>query len=298
MKLLRYAILFYAACACAQAGYVTINQVGDEHYYAPGDTIQIETGWAIDPNVSPNWYSGVQAIVQYDHTRLYLLYTTCYSDETWPTCNVTMYDPDLVRITRTGGPRQDCGTSGYIEFLVWPSAELGFATINFCEDVTCAQLLWSDWVWRPAGRVIDYAGTVVVTPRGDCNCDGSLNSLDIDALAAALVSPAYYDQEHPTCNRMLADCNQDGSVNSLDIDPFVQIVVDAGDRAEIERTFRLATICWPGDCNYDGAVNVLDIEPFIEALASGDVCADCNGDGAINGLDVDSFVTLLEKRNG
>ena len=62
--------------------------------------------------------------------------------------------------------------------------------------------------------------------RGDLNCDGSINSLDIDPFVLALTStppgyPEYYAQ-YPSCDALLADTDCDGSLNSLDIDPFVQ----------------------------------------------------------------------------
>ena len=63
---------------------------------------------------------------------------------------------------------------------------------------------------------------------GDLNCDGSLNSLDIDPFVLVLTStpPDYleYYAEHPDCDATLADTNTDGSVNSLDIDPFVGLL--------------------------------------------------------------------------
>ena len=62
---------------------------------------------------------------------------------------------------------------------------------------------------------------------GDLNCDGSVNSLDIDPFVLATTSApgfgAYY-AAYPSCNAMLADCNSDGSVNSLDVDPFVGLL--------------------------------------------------------------------------
>ena len=63
---------------------------------------------------------------------------------------------------------------------------------------------------------------------GDLNCDGSLNSLDIDPFVLALTAtpPKYleYYAEHPDCDHTLADCNHDGSINSLDTDPFVDLL--------------------------------------------------------------------------
>ena len=63
---------------------------------------------------------------------------------------------------------------------------------------------------------------------GDLNCDGQLNSLDIDPFVLALSSgPTFEDYyaAYPDCDPMFADCNEDGSINSLDIDVFVDLLV-------------------------------------------------------------------------
>ena len=58
--------------------------------------------------------------------------------------------------------------------------------------------------------------------RGDTNGDGSINSLDIDRFAYALVNPdGYNDDYDPLLWQCTADINCDGSMNSLDIDPFI-----------------------------------------------------------------------------
>ena len=63
---------------------------------------------------------------------------------------------------------------------------------------------------------------------GDMNCDGSMNSLDVDPFVLALgaTPPDYseYYAEYPECDHMLGDVNADGSLNSLDVDPFVQLL--------------------------------------------------------------------------
>ena len=63
-------------------------------------------------------------------------------------------------------------------------------------------------------------------PGGDLNCDGSINSLDIDPFILVLTEDctAYY-LEYPYCSCMLADANNDGSNNALDIDPFVDLLM-------------------------------------------------------------------------
>ena len=62
------------------------------------------------------------------------------------------------------------------------------------------------------------------TSFGDLNCDGSLNSLDIDAFVLALTDPPGYATAYPDCDVDLADCDANGSINSLDIDPFVALL--------------------------------------------------------------------------
>ncbi|MFH1746220.1 MAG: C25 family cysteine peptidase [Planctomycetota bacterium] len=59
---------------------------------------------------------------------------------------------------------------------------------------------------------------------GDCNCDGAINSYDIDPFICALSVDCDYETKHPECNRLSADCNGDGEVNSYDIDPFIALV--------------------------------------------------------------------------
>ena len=133
---------------------------------------------------------------------------------------------------------------------------------------------------------------------GDLNCDGSINSLDIDPFVLALTStppnyPEYY-AEHPDCDVMLADCNCDGSINSIDIDVYVDLLAGAGacclpgSVCELKGSEQACldaggtylgdhTNCWchqdrcplsVGDMNCDGSVNSLDIDPFVLSLTS------------------------------
>ncbi len=63
---------------------------------------------------------------------------------------------------------------------------------------------------------------------GDLNCDGLVNSFDIDPFVLALTDPVAYAQAFPLCDYMLADINRDGLVNSFDIDPFVILLTSGG----------------------------------------------------------------------
>jgi plastocyanin len=64
-------------------------------------------------------------------------------------------------------------------------------------------------------------GLITVQSLGDLNCDGLVNSFDIDSFVLALTDPTGYAAAFPDCNILNADCNCDGLVNSFDIDPFV-----------------------------------------------------------------------------
>jgi hypothetical protein len=67
---------------------------------------------------------------------------------------------------------------------------------------------------------------VVVTPAltGDMNCDGAVNTFDIDPFVLALTNPSGYAVAHPDCGILSADVNGDGAVNAFDIDPFVLLL--------------------------------------------------------------------------
>jgi probable HAF family extracellular repeat protein len=60
---------------------------------------------------------------------------------------------------------------------------------------------------------------------GDLNCDGLVNSFDIDPFVLALTNPAGYANAFPNCDIRRADVNGDGLVNSFDIDPFVTLLI-------------------------------------------------------------------------
>lgn len=64
--------------------------------------------------------------------------------------------------------------------------------------------------------------------RGDLNCDGAINTFDIDPFVLALTSPDAYAASFAGCDYTLADVNYDGVVNAFDIDPFV-LLLTAGE---------------------------------------------------------------------
>ena len=58
----------------------------------------------------------------------------------------------------------------------------------------------------------------------DMNCDGALDSYDIDPFVLALTNPTLYEQTYPNCNILNGDLNGDGEVNSFDLDLFTALL--------------------------------------------------------------------------
>ena len=71
--------------------------------------------------------------------------------------------------------------------------------------------------------VLTLEFTVGLQP-GDVNCDGRVDSFDIDPFVLALTSPAAYELAYPDCDISTADIDDSGAVNTFDIDPFVEIL--------------------------------------------------------------------------
>ncbi|MBK8915798.1 MAG: hypothetical protein IPM64_14610 [Phycisphaerales bacterium] len=68
----------------------------------------------------------------------------------------------------------------------------------------------------------DVSGTT--HPLGDMNCDGLVNSFDIDPFILALLDPAAYAAAFPDCDVQSADCNLDGVINNFDTDSFLEFL--------------------------------------------------------------------------
>jgi hypothetical protein len=67
--------------------------------------------------------------------------------------------------------------------------------------------------------------------RGDCNCDGLVNNLDITPFVKAITgTPGYpeYYALYPNCNVLSADVNCDGVANDFDLTPYVECLTAGG----------------------------------------------------------------------
>jgi hypothetical protein len=86
---------------------------------------------------------------------------------------------------------------------------------------------------NPASDDEAYNGLLYITANpdftcGDVNCDGFVNSFDIDPFVLAVLNPTQYAIQFPNCSIATADINADGLANSFDIDPFVAAVLSGG----------------------------------------------------------------------
>jgi murein tripeptide amidase MpaA len=96
------------------------------------------------------------------------------------------------------------------------------------------------WAMGTTNNSVTYCGWniddievwgVVTQPQwalGDVNCDGAVNTFDIDPFVMALTDPTTYAATFSGCDINNADANGDGLVNAFDIDPFV-LLLTGGD---------------------------------------------------------------------
>ena len=93
---------------------------------------------------------------------------------------------------------------------------------------------WNVYPFFPSGTVIvsdrsrglfilDVTDAVGRAP-GDLNCDGVVDSFDIEPFLVALFDPDNYSGQYPDCDINLADLNDDGTINAFDIEPFLEVL--------------------------------------------------------------------------
>ncbi|MCG3126415.1 MAG: hypothetical protein CHACPFDD_01250 [Phycisphaerae bacterium] len=117
---------------------------------------------------------------------------------------------------------------------------------------------------------------------GDLNCDGNVDSFDIDPFTLALSDPQAYAQQYPNCDILQADINGDGSVNGFDADAFTNMMYgSSGDGL----TLLHRVYVW------DGENRLIRVEPA--ALAGGGAPVD--GDRKVE-FAYDYLSRRIEKR--
>ena len=142
-----------------------------------------------------------------------------------------LYDHAYVRVSTDGTTWTTLWeNSATIEETDWSLIEIDLPMIDNEQTV---YLRWTmgttDTAWQYCGWNIDDVQLTALQcepefAAGDLNCDGLINSFDIDPFVLALTSPAAYELAYPDCYAINADIDGNGLVNSFDIDPFVLLL--------------------------------------------------------------------------
>jgi hypothetical protein len=62
--------------------------------------------------------------------------------------------------------------------------------------------------------------------RGDMNCDGGVNSADVEGFIQALIDPAGYGASHPGCFAIHGDLDCDGQVSASDVPLLAELLAE------------------------------------------------------------------------
>jgi len=76
------------------------------------------------------------------------------------------------------------------------------------------------------GNACRHIARTACSPRGDMNCDGVLNEIDVGPMVLALVNPTAYEQQFPNCDLLDGDMTQNGILDGVDIGPFVHCLIN------------------------------------------------------------------------
>jgi hypothetical protein len=77
----------------------------------------------------------------------------------------------------------------------------------------------------PDGGTLSFHFAFTPVFLGDMNCDGCINTADVQAMVLALTNPAAYAATYPGCNILRGDTNGDSLVNGRDIQGFTNLVL-------------------------------------------------------------------------
>jgi hypothetical protein len=158
--------------------------------------------------------------------------------------DTTVYDPQLIQGTNTGG--------GYSE--AYPDVWLEW-------DVTDLVQAWSDGSLENNGLAVawneDDGETGSLFPRFH-----SMRYVDDETLWPQL--DVVFGDGLPPVDGMKGDVNDDRVVNGLDVDPFVDVLLNGTTDEAME---------YRADVNDDAVVNGLDVDPFVALVVGGGVAA-------------------------
>ncbi|NLF29330.1 MAG: hypothetical protein GX591_00415 [Planctomycetes bacterium] len=144
------------------------------------------------------------------------------------------YDRASVRVSRDGLTWTTIWQNqSQIADTSWQYQEFDISAV--ADGQPAVYLRWTmgttDSSWQFCGWNIDDIEVWGLVPSGplflpgDLNCDGAIDTADIDPFVQALVDPAGYAAAYPACDAALADTNGDDQVDTADIDAFVALIV-------------------------------------------------------------------------
>lgn len=144
-----------------------------------------------------------------------------------PAAHLTLFDE--VSFTESGGYAMVPGGTYDLEVLVSANFALaldlpGVAVENNTVYTVYAigELDIGQHPTNPLQAIITV--DAVGNPLGDLNCDGSVDTHDIDPFVLAISNPAGYASAYPDCDINLADINGDGGIDTFDIDAFIELL--------------------------------------------------------------------------
>jgi hypothetical protein len=88
-------------------------------------------------------------------------------------------------------------------------------------DVVCSDACDGRTLVSPAALL-----AIVPSLPGDAMCDGTTDLSDVTPFVLALVDPAAYTAQYPSCPISRADINLDGNLDGLDIPAFVELILN------------------------------------------------------------------------
>ena len=221
---------------------VVAEVAGDGDWYARGTiigggvwamsngTVVAQTGDPITPGSSELWGTSFLAFNGNENGQWALVGTTDNPDPAADTVlvfngHVMAREGDWVDLNGNGLPDDDAfigrGNPALSAFEVNDTVVTNCGDIYFLADLHDAE--GNDLNSDPAFGT-PQAFLLIRALKADLNCDGLVNSFDIDPFVLALTDPVAYAAAYPECNILNADANCDGLINSFDIDPFVDLL--------------------------------------------------------------------------
>lgn len=108
---------------------------------------------------------------------------------------------------------------------VIPSASGPLFTIDAAQPSDTAS--YTCQINNPCGSVTSDAASLIVTVKGDANCDGAFTNFDIDPFVFHLIFGQAAWEAQYGCDFICAnDIDNSGDVTNFDIDPFVNLLVN------------------------------------------------------------------------